>query len=83
MTEAVSLHVIISDFDDQFGTDGEAVCGVRLSIAFGPSSRVNKWGPCQVRFRRAERETVSQRLFSQIIRRGGRYKVLSYANKLD
>jgi hypothetical protein len=41
------------------------------------------WGPCQVRFRLAEGDTVSQRLFSQIIRRGGRYKFLSYANKLD
>jgi hypothetical protein len=41
------------------------------------------WGPCTVRFRRAEGDTVSQRLFSQIIRRGGRYKFLSYANKLD
>jgi hypothetical protein len=41
------------------------------------------WGPCQVRFRRAKGDTVSQRLFSQIIRRGGRYKFLSYANKLD
>jgi hypothetical protein len=41
------------------------------------------WGPCVVRFRRAEGDTVSQRLFSQIIRRGGRYKFLSYANKLD
>jgi hypothetical protein len=41
------------------------------------------WGPCQVRFRTAQGDTVSQRLFSQIIRRGGRYKFLSYANKLD
>jgi hypothetical protein len=41
------------------------------------------WGPCQVRFRRAEGDTVSRRLISQIIRRGGRYKFLSYANKLD
>jgi hypothetical protein len=41
------------------------------------------WGPCQVRFRLAEGDTVSQRLFSQIIRRSGRYKFLSYANKLD
>jgi hypothetical protein len=41
------------------------------------------WGPCVVRFRRGEGDTVSQRLFSQVIRRAGRYKFLSYANQLD
>jgi hypothetical protein len=41
------------------------------------------WGPCQVRLRTAKGDTVSPRLFSQIIGRGGRYKFLSYANKLD
>jgi hypothetical protein len=41
------------------------------------------WGPCQVRFRRTEGDTVSRRLFSQIIARGGHFKFLSYANKLD
>jgi hypothetical protein len=41
------------------------------------------WGPCQVRFRRAEGDTVSRRLFNQIIARGGRFKFLSYGNKLD
>jgi hypothetical protein len=41
------------------------------------------WGPCAVRFRRAEGDTVSPRLISQIIGRGGQYKFLSYANKLD
>jgi hypothetical protein len=40
------------------------------------------WGPCEVRFGRAAGDTVSRRLFSQIIGRAGRYKFLSYANKL-
>jgi hypothetical protein len=41
------------------------------------------WGPCHLRFRRARGDTVSRRLISQIIGRGGQYKFLSYANKLD
>jgi hypothetical protein len=41
------------------------------------------WGPCQVRFRRATGDTVSRRLFTQIIGRDGRYKFLNYSNKLD
>lgn len=40
------------------------------------------WGPCEVRFQRAAGDTVSRTLFSQIIRRAGRYKFLSYGNKL-
>lgn len=40
------------------------------------------WGPCQVRFRLASGDTLSRRMFTQIIERGGRYKFLSYANKL-
>lgn len=40
------------------------------------------WGPCVV-FRRSENgDTLSERLFGQIVKRGGRYKFLSYANKL-
>jgi hypothetical protein len=41
------------------------------------------WGPCLVRFQRAAGDTVSRRLFTQIIGRGGRYKFLNYSNKLD
>ena len=40
------------------------------------------WGPCEVRLRRGKGDTVSRRLFSQIIERGGRYKFLNYTNKL-
>jgi hypothetical protein len=40
------------------------------------------YGPCVVRWRGKNGDTVSARLFSQIIERGGRFKFLSYANKL-
>jgi hypothetical protein len=40
------------------------------------------WGPCTVRFARPGGDTASVRFFSQIIGRRGRYKFLSYANKL-
>ena len=40
------------------------------------------WGPCVV-LRQAETgDTLAERLFGQILERGGRYKFLSYANKL-
>ncbi len=40
------------------------------------------YGPCVVRWRGENDDTVSVRLLSQIVERGGRFKVLSYANKL-
>ncbi len=40
-------------------------------------------GPCLVGWRGAKGDTVSARLFSQIIERGGRFKFLSYANGLN
>ena len=39
-------------------------------------------GPCVMRVRGKRGRTISLRLFSQIIERGGHYKFLSYANKL-
>jgi hypothetical protein len=39
-------------------------------------------GPCVMRVRNEQGRTTSLRLFSQIIERGGRYKFLSYANRL-
>ncbi|HWN19892.1 MAG TPA: hypothetical protein VNO19_13340 [Gemmatimonadales bacterium] len=39
-------------------------------------------GPCVMRVRDEQGKTVSLRLFSQILERSGRYKFLSYANKL-
>lgn len=50
----------------------------------GPSREGDNtvWGPCVFRTRNERGDTVSIGLVSQIIERGGRYKVLSYANKL-
>lgn len=39
-------------------------------------------GPCVMRVRDERGRSIPLRLFSQIIERGGRYKFLSYANKL-
>lgn len=40
------------------------------------------YGPCTVRWRREAGDTVSVRLFGKILERGGRFKVLTYANQL-
>ena len=40
------------------------------------------YGPCTVRWTTAGGDTTSVRLFSKILERGGRFKFLSYANKL-
>lgn len=40
------------------------------------------WGPCMVRYVAPGGDTVEQRMFSQLIERDGRFKFLSYANKL-
>jgi hypothetical protein len=40
------------------------------------------WGPCPVLRGGERRDTISERLFGQIVERGGRYKFVSYANKL-
>jgi hypothetical protein len=40
------------------------------------------WGPCLVHTIRQRGDTLSQRLFGPIVARGGRYKFLSYGNKL-
>lgn len=40
------------------------------------------WGPCLIRTIQRRGDTLSQRLFGPIVARGGRYKFLSYSNKL-
>jgi len=40
-------------------------------------------GPCTVRWQGKGGDTLSVRLFSQILERGGRFKFLSYGNQLD
>jgi hypothetical protein len=41
------------------------------------------YGPCLVRLVQAPGDTVDSRLFSLLLERGGRWKFVSYANKLD
>jgi hypothetical protein len=41
------------------------------------------YGPCTVRWKGVAGDTLSVRLFSQILERGGRFKFLSYGNRLD
>jgi hypothetical protein len=41
------------------------------------------YGPCVVRWRNVNGDTLSVRLFNQILERAGRFKFLSYGNRLD
>jgi hypothetical protein len=41
------------------------------------------YGPCTVRWRGSGGDTLSVRLFNQILERGGRFKFLNYGNRLD
>ena len=41
------------------------------------------YGPCALRWRTTSGDTVAVRLFNQILERGGRFKILSYGNRLD
>ena len=40
-------------------------------------------GPCLVRLMETPGDTVESRLFGLVLERGGRWKFVSYANKLD
>jgi hypothetical protein len=40
------------------------------------------WGPCEIRRVQAPGDTVTDRMFGLVIERGGRWKFVSYANKL-
>ena len=41
------------------------------------------YGPCTVRWRTSGGDTLAVRLFNQVLERGGRFKILSYGNRLD
>ena len=41
------------------------------------------YGPCTVRWRTAEGDTLAVRLFNQILERDKRFKFLSYGNRMD
>jgi hypothetical protein len=40
------------------------------------------WGPCLVAYEQAPGDVVKERLFSQVIERDGKYKMLNFSNKL-
>jgi hypothetical protein len=41
------------------------------------------YGPCSLRWRTPDGDTLAVRLFNQILERGGRFKILSFGNRLD
>lgn len=46
-----------------------------------PEGRTLYWGRCAVTYRGAQGDTVTERLFSSIVERDGRYKIGSYSNQ--
>lgn len=65
-----------------YGGQKLRVLGHDCGSAGSPEGENAVWGPCTVRWRDERGDTVSQRLLSQVVERDGRYKVLSYGNKL-
>ena len=39
------------------------------------------YGPCRLRWRTADGDTLAVRLFNQILERNGRFKILNYGNQ--
>jgi hypothetical protein len=63
---------------------GQALHIAGLRCAEKPDSQGENvvWGPCALRRVRAPADTIDERLFGPIVERRGRYKFLTYANKL-
>jgi hypothetical protein len=58
------------------------VIGHRCEGEASEQGKNTVWGPCPL-LRRTERgDTLSERLFGQIVERGGQYKFVGYSNKL-
>lgn len=57
--------------------------GVTCDSAVSREGENRVYGPCVVRLAQARDDTVEARLFSLLMERGGRWKFVSYANKLD
>jgi hypothetical protein len=58
------------------------VLGYRCDGELSDQGENTVWGPCVVLRKTEIGDTIAERLFGQIVERGGRYKFLSYANKL-
>jgi hypothetical protein len=58
------------------------VVGYRCDPIPSRQGLVTVWGPCVLLRKLENGDTVTERLFGQIVERGGSYKFLSFANKL-
>jgi hypothetical protein len=67
---------------NQLGGTHLSYAGYRCEGSSTTEGENTLWGPCLVRLVQAPGDTAEARLFGPILRRGGRYKFLSYANKL-
>jgi hypothetical protein len=67
---------------DQFGGRRLRLVGYDCGPGSSREGENTVVGPCVVQFRDPSGKPVSAQLLSQVLERGGRYKVLSYANKL-
>lgn len=66
----------------RYGGDAMTLVGYDCGAERHREGENTIYGPCTVRWRTAAGDTVSVRLFSKILERDGRFKFLSYANKL-
>jgi hypothetical protein len=67
---------------EQLGGRPLRFSGYRCAGAPATEGENQLWGPCEVVRVQAQGDTVTDRLFGPIIERGGRWKFVSYANKL-
>ncbi len=56
--------------------------GYRCEGATSVQGENRVWGPCLVRREQGPGDVIEERLFGPILERGGRYKFVSYANRL-
>jgi hypothetical protein len=77
-----SSHSGMAHALEERGGRSLGVLGYRCDPTPGREGLNTVWGPCLIRRRQAEGDTVEERLFGLIVGRGGRYKLLSLANKL-
>lgn len=67
---------------NQLGGKHLSYAGYRCEGSSTTEGENTLWGPCTVRLVQAPGDTAEGRLFGPILRREGKYKFLSYANKL-
>ena len=81
MLDGNSRKGIVRAFDERGGRPLRYV-GYACEGAPSRQGANTVWGPCVVRRLQSPGDTVSERLFGPIVERGGRFKFVSYANKL-